>query len=236
MPSSGPHLSASVAAREKRLLRLLAETGRRPDDPSLREVVEDAQVLGSLELAGFQITWDEVRSSRISGEGPPELLALRRARAAVEPGVPLSVAALRGWHSALAGPVGFRRGEHARDGTPVSPVELLEDRLASLAEWLGVAGDRDLRPEQAGALALARIVEVRPFDDGNGRVSRLAASHLMVRGGMRPPILVAGDGARLRAALDAAFRLETEPLVTLLVEASGRALDVMIQALVQGEV
>ena len=53
----------------------------------------------------------------------------------------------------------------------------------------------------------------------------------MVRGGMRPPILVAGDAARLRAALESAFRLETEPLVALLAEASGRALDVMIQSL-----
>jgi hypothetical protein len=48
---------------------------------------------------------------------------------------------------------------------------------------------------------------------------------------MRPPILVAGDAARLRAALEAAFRLEMEPLVALLAEASGRALDVMVQSL-----
>ena len=83
---------------------------------------------------------------------------------------------------------------------------------------------------------MARIVEVLPFDDGNGRVARLAASHLMVRGGRRPPILVAGDGPRLVAALQAAFRLETEPLATLLDEASERAVDVMIQALEKGEV
>jgi hypothetical protein len=48
---------------------------------------------------------------------------------------------------------------------------------------------------------------------------------------MGPPILVAGDGPRLRAALGAAFRLETEPLVALLVEAASRAVDVMIQTL-----
>ena len=83
---------------------------------------------------------------------------------------------------------------------------------------------------------MARIVEVLPFDDGNGRVARLAASHLMTAGGRRPPILVAGDGPRLVAALDAAFRLDTEPLATLLEEASGRALDVMTQALEKGEV
>ena len=83
---------------------------------------------------------------------------------------------------------------------------------------------------------MARIVEVLPFHDGNGRVARLAASHLLVRRGRRPPILVAGDGPRLVEALQAAFRLETEALATLLAEASERALDVMIQALERGEV
>lgn len=90
---------------------------------------------------------------------------------------------------------------------------------------------RELRAAQAGALALARIVEVLPFDEANGRVSRLAASHVMVRAGERPPILVKGDCPRLRAALQAAFRLDTEPLSRLLEEASARSLDVMIRAL-----
>jgi Fic family protein len=141
------------------------------------------------------------------------------------------MAALQAWHAAIAGPTGLRRGDHPREGAPVAPPEFIESRLASLAEWLATVGTRDLRPEQSAALALARVVEIRPFDDGNGRVSRLAASHLMVRGGLDPPVLVAGDAPRLRAATEAALRLETEPLVALLVEASGRALDVMIQSL-----
>jgi hypothetical protein len=57
----------------------------------------------------------------------------------------------------------------------------------------------------------------------------------MVGGGRRPPILVAGDGPRLVACVQAAFRLDTEPLVSLLDEASDRALDVMIQTLERGE-
>lgn len=224
-------LQPSAAVKEKRLATLLAERGLRPDDPGLAGIVEDAQLLGSLELAGCRAMWDEVRSSRVAGEGPAEVLALRRARGAVPAEAPFSLAAIRAWHEALAGPVGYRRGERERDGAPTAPAEFVPSRLATLEEWLEDAGSRDLRPEQAAAVALARIVEIAPFDDGNGRVSRLAASHLMVRGGLRPPILVAGDAARLRAALESAFRLETEPLVLLLVEASGRALDVMIQTL-----
>ena len=53
---------------------------------------------------------------------------------------------------------------------------------------------------------------------------------------MPPPILVGADGPYLVAVLRAAFRLDTEPLVSLLVEASSRALDVMIQAVERGEV
>ena len=229
-------LQPSLAVKEKRLASLLGGKRRGPRDPDLAAVVEDAQLLGSLEISGFRVAWTEVRSSRTSGEGPAEVLALRRARSAVAPDAPFTVRALQAWHETLAGPVGFRRVEREREESPPSPAEFVAGRLQALEEWLQMAGSRDLGPEQAAAVALARVVEILPFDDGNGRVSRLAASHLMVRGGLRPPILVAGDGPRLRAATLAAFRLETEALVALLVEASGRAVDVMIQALERGEV
>ncbi len=221
----------SAAVKERRLAVLLEERGMRADDDLLAGLVEDAQLLGSLELAGLRFAWDEVRTSRATGEGPPPIVALRRARAAVPRDEPLSVAAVRAWHEALAGPVGFRVEERRRDGAPPAPASRIEERLANLFDWIETAATRDLTPDQAAAVALARFVEILPFEDANGRVSRLLASHLMVRGGMRPPILVAGDAARLRAAIESAFRLETGPLVALLVEASGRALDVMIQSL-----
>jgi Fic family protein len=227
----GPRLPPGAALEEGRFAALLEERGLRPDDPELAGIVEDAQLLGSLELAGLRFTWDEVRASRVSGRGPEEVLALRRARAAVARDAPFTVAAIRAWHEGLAGPVGFRRGERRREGVPAAPAERIESRLAALGDWLAGAGTRDLAPHQVAAVALARVVEILPFDDANGRVSRLAASHLMVRGGMRPPILVAGDAARLRASLEAAFRLETAPLVELLTEASRRALEVMVQTL-----
>ncbi len=228
-------ITPAIGAREKRLAALLADRGRRPDDPALAAVVGDAQLLGSLELAGCAATWREVRRSRATGEGPAEILALRRAATAVPREAPFSIAALSCWHASLAGPVGFRRKTRDRDETPAAPPELIESRLGTLEEWLTTAGIRDLKPEQRAGLVYARIVEIAPFDDGNGRVARLAASHLMVQGGQPPPILVGADASYLLAVLRAAVRLDTEPLVTLLVEASSRALDVMIQAIERGE-
>ena len=225
----GLRLEPARALKEKRLAALLA--GRSESEPALQEVVRDAQLLGSLELAGFAFAWEDVR-----GPSPaPEILDLRRAQTLTESESPLTVAALLAWHEALVGPgKGWRRSERARDGgPPPAPPAFVEGRLRLLEDWLRMDSGRELRAAQAGALALARILEVLPFDDANGRVSRLAVSHVMVRAGERPPILVKGDRPRLVAALQAAFRLDTEPLSQLLEEASGRTIDVMISSVLR---
>src|SRR5262245_19899027 len=227
----GLRLSPSLAARERRLERLLAERGLARDDARLASLVEDALLVGSLELAGIPVSWEAARAA--DGTEPVELAALRRARVAVPEQSPVSPEAILTWHECLVGPVGFRAGQSGA-GSPGAPVELIAERLAELGLWLAAEGGSALGPAARSALALARIVEIRPFDDGNGRVARLAASHLMAHAGLAPPILVKGDSPRLEAALSAAHGLETGPLVELVDEASGRALAVMTQALERG--
>jgi hypothetical protein len=228
-------ISASAVAKEKRLHDLLA--GRDEHDPRLLGIVQDAQILGSLELSGFAVSWEDVRARRLGSSCPAEVEGLARALGAVEASAPLDPRALLSWHAALfTGAPAFRARPREREQAPPgSPPEFIEARLESLGEWLGADSGRELKPLQQAALALARIVEILPFEDGNGRVSRLAASHLLARGGLRPPILVRGDGPRLVACLRAAFRLELEPLEALLEEATERSLDVMAQALESGE-
>ena len=223
-------LAPSRALKEKRLAALLQ--GGDEHAPALRDAVEEEQVAGSLGLAGLAVTVDEVRAARRGEPAPPHVRALLAARRAVDAGAPLSVRALSTWHAALGERAGFRTGEGSRPGgPPPAPAAFVVSRLEMLADWLQVESSRELDPAQAGALALARIVEILPFDEGNGRVARLAASHVMVRAGARPPIVVAADEARLRQALQSAFQLHTEPLAALLEEASERSLDAMTRAL-----
>jgi hypothetical protein len=224
-------LAPSAALKARRLATLLA--GRSERDPPVSEAVDDAQLLGSLELAGFGFSWEQVTATRRGEEAPGPIAALRRALTAVDAQAPLTVAAILAWHAAATGSTaGFRIASRDRPtGPPPAPPEFIRARLESLEHWLAVDSGRELSAAQQGGLALARLVEILPFDDANGRVSRLAASHLMRRAGARAPILVGGDRARLEECLQAAFQLSTEPLVALLEEASERVLDVAIQTL-----
>jgi fido (protein-threonine AMPylation protein) len=213
-------VGVSRAVREKRLLALLQ--GRTLEDLGLLRAVENEQVKGSLELAG-------IAPLAADGSDHPAGLALLRARQAVDPEAPLTVAALLAWHRELAGPVGLRTAAPA--SPPAAPPAFVASRLEILAQWLASEGARPLGPAQQGALVMARLLEIQPFDQANGRVARLAASHVMVQAGARLPILRGADAERLQQALQRAFRLETEPLTTLLDEAAGRALDLMIERL-----
>ena len=225
-------LAPSAALKEKRLAALLAERGGHQG--LVTEQVQDAQLLGSLELAGFSLSWEEIKASR-QGGGPTQDAArcLRRAQATAATAQGPSVDDLMTWHAEVTGTASLlRTGPRERvGGPPASPPEFVRPRLESLVHWLTSESGLELRAAQRGALGLARLVEILPFDDANGRVSRLLASHLMTRAGARPPILVGADRPRLDQCLAAAFRLVVEPLTALLEEASERALDVALQTL-----
>jgi len=223
-------LQPALSAKEKRLAALLAE--RSVAEADLWRPVRAAQIAGSLALSGIEADALAVEAG-LRGEpmaGPVK--AALGAYDAVPPAAPLSLKALLAWQGAFTGGLGaLRQTPCARsEGPPSSPPEWIEARLQVLLEWLAAGSAQELTPGQRGALALARLVEIAPFEKGNGRVARLASSHLMVQGGARPPVLLGSDGPRMRAALQAAFRIDTAPLVLLLREASERALDLMLAA------
>jgi len=224
-------LRANPGLKQRRLAELSERAGSAAAADA-REQLADAQVLGSLELAGHRFRWEEVRAARRGAGGPREIVGLQRAQAALEPGSAFRAVHLLEWHRAALGGGALRTASRERESGPApAPPELIAGRLEILEQWLSAASAGELTPAQAGALVMARVLEIAPFDDGNGRVARLAASHLMVRAGGPPPVLVGADAPRLQAATGAAFRLDTEPLAALLEEAGLRSFDVLSQAL-----
>src|SRR5438093_7780393 len=100
----GLRLTTSAALKEQRLAALLRE-GR--PEAAAHAAVEDAQVAGSLELAGLPLAAEETGR-------------LRSALRAVDPEAPLSVAALMAWHRAATGDGGYRRSERTRATGPAA--------------------------------------------------------------------------------------------------------------------
>jgi fido (protein-threonine AMPylation protein) len=78
---------------------------------------------------------------------------------------------------------------------------------------------------------LARIVEIRPFEEGSGRVARLACRHVMRRGGALGPVLDPADLARMPELLLQAQAFHTRPLVELLEAACDRAVEIALREL-----
>jgi len=230
---SGPlRLAPSLGIKERKLAALLA--GGDPAQPRLVDAVRDAQVLGSLELAGIAATLEQVRAARRGEDAPGPVRGLYRAVRAVVPQAPFAPALLLAWHREALGGGGFRETELSRGvGPAAAPAAFIRTRLESLEHWLATESGQGLKPAERGALTLARIVEIAPFEAANGRVARLAASHVMAAAGARPPVLAGADGGRLEEALRLAFELQTGPLVSLLEQASERALDAQIRALEQ---
>jgi len=152
--------------RERKRRRLDAVLqGRDPHDLALPEVVRDAQVLGSLELAGLDFSWDDVRSARVEVAGaPPEIARLQRAPGAVPAEAPFTVTALLAWHEATTGGSAGLRTVDVRGPAPPppAPAAFVPSRLVILERWLSEQSTTELRPAGRGALVLARLLEIRP--------------------------------------------------------------------------
>ena len=81
--------------------------------------------------------------------------------------------------------------------------------MGAFAEWLGGVGDA---PDAAFSAHL-RLVQIHPFNDGNGRVARLLMNLMLLRGGYVPVVVRPEDRVGYLQALaaagddDGAFRL-----------------------------
>jgi Fic family protein len=121
--------------------------------------------------------------------------AIRYVRELARQGSPLTEADLRQLHHLVVQrshpKIGGRYADQGRyvltetgRHTFPSPTEV-PALMGDLARWLGVAPDT---PETAFA-AHWRLVDIHPFNDGNGRTARLLMNLILIRGGY-PPVAV----------------------------------------------
>ena len=120
----------------------------------------------------------------------------------------------------------YVRTETGRHEFP-SPAEI-PPLMGDFAAWLGTAADT---PETA-FLAHRRLVEIHPFNDGNGRTARLLMNLVLIRGGY-PPVAVRPEDRLeyIRGLQQAQARQGTESFDELLCRRLDATLDEYLSSL-----
>lgn len=92
-------------------------------------------------------------------------------------------------HRMLTGEVGFRGGGVAVGGHTDLP---LPERVPELVEnAFSEANKHGADPAVSAVYLQLRLIEIHPFNDGNGRAARLLASYVLMRAGYRSTLLAA---------------------------------------------
>jgi Fic family protein len=110
-------------------------------------------------------------------------------------------------------------------------VEETPGRMTDLVDWYRAEeAAPTLHPVALAAEFHYRFVRVHPFDDGNGRMSRLLMNLILLRHGYPMTVIQAADRNRYLAALAEADAGEPEPFLRFIIENVEASLRLIIRA------
>jgi hypothetical protein len=101
-----------------------------------------------------------------------------------------------------------------------TPAVLLPRMLDNAFDWFGTQSFNELHAVEQAAVVYLRLLDLHPFPSRTETTALLAASFYTERAGL-PPLIIAADEetlARYISALEAAFRMLTQPLVEFFAE------------------
>jgi Fic family protein len=101
-----------------------------------------------------------------------------------------------------------------------APAVILPKMLDNAFDWFSTDSFRELHPVEAASVVYLRLLDLHPFPAHTEITSLLAAGYYTQKAGFPPLILYADEmtAARFAHALEAAFRMLTQPLVELFAE------------------
>ena len=131
--------------------------------------------------------------------------------------------ALTGQHPAMSRREDTLRNTEAApfvEGHDPVPAVILQRILDNALDWFRTDSFNELHPVEQAALVLLRLFDLQPFPSHNLETAIISASFYTMRANL-PPLVMHDDSemkARFDAALRAAFRMLTQPLVEAIAE------------------
>ena len=115
----------------------------------------------------------------------------------------------------------------------VDPLEV-PGRVAELVEWLSSDEAGEMHPVARAALFHHRFVEIHPFPDGNGRVSRVLMNVLLMRDDYIPAVIRQENRPSYYGALAAADAGDPQLVVAFVADELAETMELYVRA-VKGE-
>jgi Fic family protein len=105
-------------------------------------------------------------------------------------------------------------------------------KMQELMEWYNeVSINKEIHPVVAAALFHHKFVSIHPFDDGNGRLSRILMNLILMQQGYPPVVIKMDDRRNYYSLLNRADRAEGWPFVEYIVESLRTSLQVFLKAI-----
>lgn len=114
------------------------------------------------------------------------------------------------------------------DSTSTVKAEIPPIVLEGACQWFSADSFRELHPIEQAGIVLLRLIDLRPFDQGNDQTALVAASLFTLRSGLPPIIIGVETQSIYRAALNEGVRMNTKPMVEFVAESIEKALSQMI--------
>jgi hypothetical protein len=109
-----------------------------------------------------------------------------------------------------------------------APALIVPRMLDNAFDWFSTDSFRELHPVEQASVVYLRLLDLHPFPAHTEMTALLAAGFYTERAAL-PPLIVFADDAtrtRYRQALDAAFRMLTQPLVEFFADMLRRAMTI----------
>jgi excisionase family DNA binding protein len=110
-----------------------------------------------------------------------------------------------------------------------SPACEISELMKQLLSWLS-SNPEELRPIELAAVFHYKLVSIHPFDDGNGRVSRLLTNLLLINKGYTLTVIKKVDRKKYYSALQEADNGNLKPFVNFIARCVEQSLDLYLNA------
>jgi Fic family protein len=111
---------------------------------------------------------------------------------------------------------------------PTAP-ELVPPVVENALEWFQSPSFGEMHEVEKAALMLIKLVDIQPFDEGDGRTLRLFSNFFLLKAEYPPAIIPPDQASQYAVAIQKSLSLQTQPIIDLIAEAVEHGLAYLLE-------